>query len=991
MFNMRYFNTLLCLTLSLFVISGCVTQKKKSDVSKLGKVYHNTTARYNGYYNADLLIQESILQLEQQTVDNYSQLLPIYTYVEAPNPKAVAEDLDLAMEKVSVVVNLHRVSQWTDDCYLIFGKAQFLKQEYESAEETFEYMTSEFHPAEVAAREAKTKSGKQLKKALKRGETTDEDKESIKKLNKKQRQKLLKQKRKQRDKERKQRMKEIKKARKKGGKAPPRKHDKKPEEQPTLVDATDATEKTDSIRQRPAPGSISLGDVKPIIPEGEPEKYIIKHRPVYQEAVLWLARTYIERENYAQAERLLKQLESSSSTFPDVRAETMVAKAHFYIRQKKYDQAVPALESAIAQLKDNKRKARLTFILGQIHQMAGRGRDAYAAFEQVLKYRPNYEMDFSARLNLATAGVNSEEESVRQLERMLKEEKNKDFRDQIYFALAQISLKNGDKVATRKFLRLSLDNSTSNRTQKAESYLLLADLFFEDQDFVQAKLYYDSTLMVMQVTDERYGRVNNTAANLEGIAENLELISLQDSLIRLSRLSDDEKAALATRIKKEKEEKRLAELKAKASQQAQKNQRGSTGPAVQPGSQSNFWAYNDRQVKQGLREFQRKWGNRVLEDNWRRSNRQSFQELEESIAGEVAPPNILTQEEIDEIFKDVPKNDKEIAAAHRQIESAMFTLGTLYRDKLQNYDKAIETFQALLNRYPQTQYVLDAMYYMHLCYKDLGDEVNAKLYYDKIVNGYPETRYAKLLKDPNFANQVNEEANKLTRYYDETYAKFVARQYNEAYQRVLKVGEQFGATNSLQPRFALLGAMCLGNLKGRDAYIDALKEILAKYPEEPEAARAREILRLLGEKVASGPGQERNLPAAEGQIGNYKPNDTQLHYVIVVFNHEVSLNDAKIAVSDFNGKYFKLQRLRMNNIYLDNGEQKLPLIAIRRFKDRDEAMTYYDTVMKNKVDFLDEGIYSYDLLPISQDNYRELLKSKLVEEYKTFFQLHYLQ
>ena len=989
MFSMRYINTLLCFVLCSLVLAGCVTQKKKDDVSKLGKVYHNTTARYNGYYNADLLIQESILQLEQQYVDNYSQLLPIYTYVEASNPKAVAEDLDLAMEKVSVVVNLHRVSQWTDDCYLIFGKAQFLKQEYESAEETFEFMTAEFHPTEVAAREAKTKSGKRLKKAAKRGESTD--KEAVRQLSKKQRIKLAKQKQKAREKERKQRNKEIKKARKKGGKAPPRKPKEEPKKETTVVDAGDTTDSADSTHHRPAPGSIRLGDVKPIIPEGDPEKYIIKHRPVYQEAVLWLARTYIERENYNQAERLLKQLESSSATFPDVRAEAMVAKAHFYIRQKKFDQAVPALESAIAQVKDNQRKARLAFILGQIHQMAGRGSDAYAAFEQVLKHRPDYEMEFSARLNLATAGVNSEEESVKQLERMLREEKNREFRDQIYFALAQIALNKGDKVATRKYLRKSLDNSTSNRSQKAEAYLLMADLFFEDQDFVQAKLYYDSTLAVMQITDERYGRVNNTAANLEGIAESLQTIALQDSLIRLSRLSDEEKRELAARIKKEREEKRLAELKAKANQQAKRNQQGPSGPAFQPGSKSNFWAYDDREVKNGKREFQRKWGNRVLEDDWRRSNRQSFAELEESIGGETISPAALTQEEIDEIFKDVPQNDKELAAAHRQIESAMFTLGTLYRDKLQNYEKAIETFQELLNRYPQTQYILDAMYYMHLCYKDMGDEKNARLYYDKIVNGYPETRYAKLLKDPNFANQVNEEANKLTRYYDETYAKFVARQYNEAYERVKKVGEQFGATNSLQPRFALLGAMCLGNLQGRDAYVEALKEILAKYPEEPEAARAREILRLLGEKVASGPGQERNLPLEEGQIGNYKPNDTQLHYVIVVFKHDVSLNDAKIAVSDFNGKYFKLQRLRMNNIYLDNGETKLPLIAIRRFKDRDDAMTYYDTVMKNKADFLEERKYSYDLLPICQDNYRELLKTKKVEEYKTFFQLHYLQ
>lgn len=984
----------------LLVASGCVTQKSKEDRGVIGKAYQNTTARYNGYYNAGLLLDESTLELEKQFQDNYSHLLPIYKYVEADNPKAVAKDIDKAIEKVSVVVNLHRVSQWTDDCYLLLGQAQFLKQEYESAEETFEFMTAEFHPNAVAERAAKAKAKKNRKKAIKKGNSPRSASASAStggddevKLTKKEREKLAKQKKKERDKERKQHNREVNKARKNGTKPPPRK--KPGTTQPEPEKEITAAEKAlpEDNNAPPVPGSIRLGDLQQRMPEGDPEKYIIKHRPSYQEGILWLARTYIERENWTNAERLLKQLETSAATYDDVRREAAKAKAHFYIRQKKYDQAVGPLETAIALTKDHYIKARLSFILGQIHQLAHRSQEAYAAFEQVLENHPLYEMEFSARMNLATAGVNSGEESIKQLGRMLKEEKNKEFQDQIYFALAEIALAKGDKKEGIKNLELSLRNSSRNMSQKAEAYLLLADLYFEDQLFVKAKLYYDSTLLVMPITDERYGRANRTASNLEGIAKNLQIIALQDSLLRISKMTGEERREAALKIKRDQDEKKLADLKKNAAKQNATG-KGGTAPGFgnnPGGNKSNFWAYDDRDVKQGLREFRRKWGTRGLEDDWRRSNRQSISELSEALASENEAPAALTDEEVKEILKDVPTSDIEINAANKQIEAALIALGALYRDRLQNYPKAIESLNELLNRNPTTQYQLDALYYLYLSYNDMGDATNAQLYFDKIVNGYPETRYAKILKDPNYLKSFMDQEMKLTRYYDETYAAFEGRQYQEAYDRISKVGEKFGSTNKLQPRFALLSAMCTGNIQGKDTYVEALKEVIAKYPQEPEAARAKEILRLLGEKVGSGPGQQRDLPTEEGQVGAYKIFDDKLHYVIIVFHEDISLNDAKIAVADYNSKYHKLQKLRMNNIYLGTGDDKLPIIAIRRFRDKNEAMDYYNTVQKNKRDFLDEAKFHYELLPIAQDNYRELLKSKTVDEYSVFFELNYLK
>ncbi len=990
------------LTIAVFLIlSGCVTQKKKEDVGPIGKGYHNMTARYNGYYNATVLLEESKLALEQQHQDDYSKILPIHKYMAADNPKAEAEKLDKAIEKVSLVVNLHRVSRWTDDCYLLFGQAQFMKQDFEAAEEAFEFLTGEYDPVVVAEREAKMKKGKNRKKAIRQGKTVDEDGNKIK-MTKKQREKLAKQKRKEKEKERKAKNKAAKKAKKDKakGKKPStkdKKSDKKNEtEKITEKEETPEEEAVDP-NAPPAPGSITLGNLETKVTESDPEKFFLKHRPAYQEGVLWLAKTYIERENYPNAERLLDQLESSPSTYNDVRREAALAKARFYLKQKKYDQAVQPLERAIALNKDRKMDARLNYILGQLQQQAKHGPEAYAAFEEVLKKQPPFDMEFNAKLNLALAGVNSAESSEKELRRMLKEEKNKEYLDQIYFALAELSMQKNDRKGAVENLELSLEKSGKNRSQKAESAIMLADLYFEDGNFVKAKEYFDMALSSMEKEDERYNRVSLLAANLQDIAKNIQIVALQDSLLRISRMTNEERRELAFKIKQEQDAKRLEEIRKNAGPAP-----GGQAPSVPggvkapPGSiagagQSKFWAYDDREVKKNIREFQREWGSRALADNWRRASQESIEEGEEAVTIEAKSKDNLTEDDIDNILKGVPESPDEVAASNRQVEAALFALGTLYRDRLDNNEKAVESLQELLQRYPETQYELDAYYYLYLAYKDLGDLANAQVYYDKIVNGFPNTNYARMLSDPDYMQKMAAQENKLTTYYNETYAVFENRQYQTAYERISRVGDMFGGGNALQARFALLNAMCIGNLQGKDEYINALKELIAKFPEEPEAARAREILRLLGEKMNSGPGQERDLPAEAGQVGNYKVADDQLHYVIIVFKNDISLNDAKVGVSDYNNKFHSLQKLRMNNIYLGTDENKMPLIAIRRYKDKAEAMDYYNGILKNKKDFLDETKFQYEVFAIGQDNYRELLKAKNVEEYRTFFEGNYLK
>ena len=1008
-FGLKKFTVSLICTLSFLIFSACVTQKKKQDVGPIGKGYHNMTARYNGYYNASNLLLESQIELDQQQKDNYNQILPIYRYMAADNPKAVAEPLDEAIVKATTLVAIHEPARWVDDAYLLAGQAQFLKQEYETAEETFEYLVAEFSPQKMAERaslsKARAKRGKAVRESIKKGEKPTVDESGAKvELTKKEREKLAKNKKKQnnkerkaREKERKQRKKEIQRKRK--GKATKDRNPdpKKAKEEETKATETNTQEEVDDLPRLPngypMPGSVRLSNLEISAEDGDPENYAFKHRPAYQEGMLWLARTYIERENFTHADRFLSRLENNSATPKDIRRETDIARAHYFLKQKKYNQAIEPLQNAITSTKDNLMRARLSYILGQLFQQGKQGSAAYAAFEDVIKNKPLFEMDFNARLNLALAGVNSEEDSRKKLERMLKEEKNLEYSDQIYYALAGLDFQNGNKEDGIKNLELCIENGSRNTALRAEAFLQLAELYYEDEKYVDAKANYDSALGVMNKKDERYERVERLANSLSGISENIQIIELQDSLLRISRMTEEERRELATNMKKAQEEKRMEEIKKRAAEMVG-GKSGALGTPARSAlgnasSQSNFWAYDDRGVKKSLREFQRKWGTRALADNWRLSGQSSSSSVEITQAKEKGGP--LTDDEIAEMFKDVPETPDELAITNRQIEAAMFTLGTQYRDRLKNYEKCIETLLELLNRYPETQYKLDAFYYLHLAYKDMGDMTNAGIYYDKIVDGYPETNYARMLKDPNFALQVNSKEAQLTSYYDETYSTFEKRQFQVAAERISKVGEMFGGTNILMPRFSLLHAMCIGNLEGKDKYVEALKQVIAKHPEEPEAKTAREMLRNLGERVNTGPGQQRDLPTGEGQVGNYKVEDDQLHYVIAVFKNDVSLNDAKVAISDYNSKYHSQDKLRMNNIYLGTGEDRYPIVAIRRFKDKADAMDYYDGVQKNSKDFLDKKTFDYELLAVGTNNYRELLKSKNIDDYRTFFELNYLK
>lgn len=917
------------------LLAGCVTTKKKdAEVGWFKKGYHNLTSKYNYWFNANELLTLTIEGLEQQHTDNYNQILDLYPYA-AVDPQPALGDLDNVIKKSAMGIALHRVSDYGDDCYTMIGQAQYLKRDFETAEFTFEYIRDEYSPGKL-----KLKSGKKKAK-VKKGKKKKSKKKRYKKSRKK---------------------KKSKKSKKK--KSSKKDDDKKASELPP-------SQKQDPYDQG------------------------LKRTAAYPLAMIWYGRTLIEREKYNEADFLFRDLEGDPFFPSELRKDLAMAQTYLWLKQKQYSKAIPPLEQAIQRAEKKKERARLAYILSQLYERAGQYDKAYAALETALASRPSYEMEFNARLRQVQAGWAQKKidsgEANKSLERMAKDGKNLEYRDQIYYVMADIAIKDGLKKDAIGMLHKSVNYNQTNTNQRSESYLLLADLYFETEDFVAAKKYYDSTLTVLPALDERYTRVQDYAENLKDIARLITTIETNDSIVRVFYMSPEERKELAKQIKEQREQERREAESKQAQPLAGANQ--SIPIPLAGGRPSSFYFYNAAFLKKGKKDFSKIWGDRKLEDNWRRKNRPITSGPIAETRTDSLQQNVLSEAELSDIFQGIPGSEAELAVLHLSTYEAMYNLGVLFRDRLQNNERCTGTLEEMQQRYPDTlKYQKEAWYYCHIAFKDLGNAPRAKYYLDKLIEKYPNSSFTRALTDPNFVNASKERERELNQFYDKTYSYFKDGDYKTAFDRCQEAPKKYGTTNPLMAKFALLSAMCTGNLQGKEAYCKTLNEVITRYPDSDEATRAREIARLLSCEGFQVAATQQRPNAGQRLDVSFTLDDDKLHYFLVAFSGDVRLDDVKIAISDYNREYHRLERLRISNIFLGT-DTNTPIVVIRKFDNREAAMRFYEEV-KDRKGFLGETktkSYEKEFYAITQENYRLILKNKSLDGYREFFQTNYLK
>ncbi|MCB0688491.1 MAG: hypothetical protein KDC53_18255, partial [Saprospiraceae bacterium] len=405
---------------------------------------------------------------------------------------------------------------------------------------------------------------------------------------------------------------------------------------------------------------------------------------------------------------------------------------------------------------------------------------------------------------------------------------------------------------------------------------------------------------------------------------------------------------------------------------------------------SVFFAYDDRALKKGQRDFSRTWGDIGLQDNWRRSSASGFGVIASESTGEVQDNTIgpISETEIDEIFKDVPRTPEQKAQSEKKIEDALFELGRHFRSELSDAAKSAESLETLLDKFPSTEHALDAYYLLYVDYVELGNSQKAALYRDKILDGYADSDYAKYIKDPSILQNALTDDEKAEQYYRDVYGLFDEGQYDQALKQLIQAKSNLPAKHNLLSKFSFLTALCIGKIQGREPYVNALKETIAKYPNTDEEERAKEIIRLLGIRFTeTSDGIEEINPEAYFTL----TEDDKLHMVLVALKSDADgqqRNEARVKISDYNKKYHSLDKLTISMILIGE-DSNLPLLVIRRFDTREKAMAYFDGVQKNSGEFLGDPS-TYEIFAASQTNYRKIVQLKSVDLYRDFFVKEYL-
>lgn len=760
---------------------------------------------------------------------------------------------------------------------------------------------------------------------------------------------------------------------------------------------------------------------------------------------LWLIRSNIELLRFKDGEKEILLLEQDEKLPKKKKVELAVATAEFYIKQADYNMAIPKLEAALEISKRGKQRNRMNYILGQLYQEKNDDR-ATEYYTKVIKRNTPYDMEFNARINralMASAASGDLASIKKELKKMSRDDKNADYLDRIYFAMADIAKDEEDIPKAKEYLRKSIRASTSNPVQKAISYFTMADIYFEEREYPQSAMYFDSSMMSLPEEHKQYDRVKAQRDNLADLIKNLDIIAYQDSMIMLSGMSDAEiDDIIAEIIQGVIEEEELAAALAlnEGANSQQREQPRTIGG-------SGWYYYNQTAKSYGVQEFKNKWGERVLEDNWRRRNKQSTAASEDDEFAGMDDSTATELKKTPEFYlQNVPRTEGAIDSAYIALEGALYNLGVIYKDQIGDLERSIESFQSYLERFPKGRYSLETYYQLYLLGIQAGmPELSAK-YKQKVISEYPDSDYAKILTDPTYLAKLEAMKGELARIYNRAYDNYQEGEYEltlAGCDTALLAFEK----DELVPKFDLLKAMAIGKTDRLIVYRRALEGVVEKYPATPEKDKAEELLgyvkQMMGEGAPKGKEQgakesgkgEREQPEKGGGKGEKGPKEkpgskekekekeklkeeenskeaseeseatnnestpeeppaleyeyveSDKHfYLIVVTNPEIDTRMLQTNLSDFNGEFFSLERLSVKTAKLG---REMNMVYIRGFKETKKCKDYFTAIRENNEVFAELPPQDFKQFIISQPNFTKFFSDRNIERYETFFNENY--
>lgn len=762
--------------------------------------------------------------------------------------------------------------------------------------------------------------------------------------------------------------------------------------------------------------------------------YITRLYPTQPEisnvARAWLARCYVALEWPYDAEDILMKLRRDSLT-KEARREMTTSNAAYLVETHQYEQAIPEIRKTIEHTPHKLQRSRLNFLLGQLQHELGQNQDAYKSFTKVIRSNPPYELAFNARiLQTEVMPTGNYKQIIKKLTRMAKSDKNKDYLDQVYYAIGNTHLAQGDTLSCIGAYEKGAEESTRNGVAKAVMLLRLSQLYWEREDYVEAQRTYAQCIAILDKEHDEYKESEARSKALDEAAPPLGVIELQDSLQELAKMPEEERLAAIDRViealkKKEKEEAK----KAAANETASGNNVGSaqnsnitnnrvapTNAAATAGNKGAWYFYNPQTVMTGKQAFQRKWGNRKNEDNWRRSNKtvvqgSEFEEYDYDVntdsiqAAEAAALDEEEQRIRDSLANDphhreyylnqIPMTEEQMQASNAQIHEALFKGGVAVMEKIQNYPYALKLLQRLLNDFPETENKAEVLYQMFLLNGRMENDAEAQRYRDSLITLYPEDRNAILLSNPNYEEIARYGRHIEDSLYAATYVAYQANRYSEVDSNFVRHTQDFPQGRH-RARIMFIRAMSYLYSGQRPEFLEMLKQVIKDYSKEEVAEMAGFIVKGLQEGRmisddkydASDIWSRRSGDWASGdstQVADTLSTErfSTFNFVLAYPTNSLDEDQLLYEMARYNFTSYMVRNFEIE-VMDQNG---LSMMCIRGFLSYDEVHAYAQALQADR--HMAAVLKGIRTLLISDDNLKLLGTSFSFDDYKEFFDLQF--
>ena len=753
---------------------------------------------------------------------------------------------------------------------------------------------------------------------------------------------------------------------------------------------------------------------------------------IYGKARAWLAKCYIEQNWNYDAEDVIRNMLRDSIHWR-AQKEWDYTFADYYIHTGNTEQAIPYLRKVISHEMRRKQKAREWYLMGQLQASIGNKKEAYKAFRHVIRQNPPYELAFNARIAMTEVmAKDNAGKMISRLKRMAASDNNKEYQDQIYYAIGNIHLSRKDTLKAITAYEKGNQKSTRNGIEKGVLLLHLGDLYWTKEKFSDARRCYGEAIGLLDKDRKDYQQLANRSKVLDELVPYTDAVQLQDSLQQLARMSEKERNAAIDRVidalkKKEKEERnRKAEEEAEStlrqdggnfannnnftsSNSPQKNNENSANTPAN----GQWYFYSPLTISQGKAQFQKLWGKRDNVDNWQRINKtvvanaagaeEMTDEQRDSLA-QAAEQEELLKQTSDSAVNDphrreyylaqIPFTPEQLAESNKLLEDGLYHAGVIFKDKLDNLPLSRKSLLRLVNNHPDYAHLDDAYYHLYLLYSRERKPEMAQTYLQKLKAEYPESQWTTLLSDPYYAENAKRGVQIEDSLYTLTYQAFRDGEYDKV-ERNAQISRNRFPDGANRDKFLFIGGLSKLNDGDIKSCLADLKEVVSKYPDSRLSEMAGMIIngvdagrRLYGGKfdlndVWTRRSIELNDRDSTRQKG-YSPERNASFVFLLAYNpdktneNQLLFEMAKYNFTSYMARYFDINIEDLEGLHR---------MQISGFNSYDEARQYANAVYQQPaIKRLLGNVRAY---VISEPNLKLLGTSHTYEEYEKFYSKHF--